>query len=199
MQDAFKDLNPQQLARLIQYAEGTTSGETPDGATLHAEKNAPWVNGNTRRCAFRPTRSSRIQIPVHSQWLRADEQYHNALRLRFGAAATTRSAPDSPRRHRGARACMRASTAPKKNAPRFALVRHPAAGRRGAERCDRRYRGRRSGAHGRRRLSHATAERGGGRRATNWSKCRARRFPRITARRTSARSDGRAKRPSPSR
>ena len=37
------NLSPQQLARLIAFAQA--GDEQIDGGQLHAEKNAPWVNG----------------------------------------------------------------------------------------------------------------------------------------------------------
>lgn len=82
--DAFKNLSPQQVARLIQYAEaGDVEGQV-DGGQLHAEKNAPWVNG-----AFTHLRFPSYQfVPYpktlyNAEWLRADEQYRDALNRRI--------------------------------------------------------------------------------------------------------------------
>jgi hypothetical protein len=82
MDDLIKQLTPQQLARLIQYAEG--GGETtPDGATLHAEKNAPWVNGMYTSQRFPAYVFQPYPKWLYTAgWIRADEQYRNALRLR---------------------------------------------------------------------------------------------------------------------
>ena len=83
MQDQLKNLSPQQLARLIQLAEGTGGEPTPDGATLHNEKNAPWVNGmysNYRAPAY--VHQDYPKTLFTADWIRADEQYRNALALR---------------------------------------------------------------------------------------------------------------------
>lgn len=84
MQDAFKNLTPQQVARLLQYAEGTTGGDAfVDGGVLHAEKNAPWVNGQYSNIRF----PAYVYQPYpkwlfNASWLKLDEQWRNALALR---------------------------------------------------------------------------------------------------------------------
>jgi hypothetical protein len=81
--DAFKNLSPQQVARLIQYAEaGDVEGQI-DGGQLHAEKNAPWVNGAFTHLRF-PAWSfvPYPKVLYNAQWLRADEQYRDALNRR---------------------------------------------------------------------------------------------------------------------
>jgi hypothetical protein len=83
MQDQLKNLSAQQLARLVQLAEGTGGDPTPDGAVLHAEKNAPWVNG--MYSAYRAPAYVFQPYPKYlfnAGWLRANEQYLNALTLR---------------------------------------------------------------------------------------------------------------------
>jgi hypothetical protein len=81
MSDLLNKLSAQQLARLQQMIDG--GDETPDGATLHAEKNAPWVNG--MYSAYRPPPYTPQFYPkwlFTADWLRADEQWRNALALR---------------------------------------------------------------------------------------------------------------------
>jgi hypothetical protein len=81
MQDVVKNLTPQQMARLVKYLDG--GDDTPDGAVLHAEKNAPWVNG--MYSSYRAPAYVHQPYPkwlFNAQWLRADEQWRNALTLR---------------------------------------------------------------------------------------------------------------------
>jgi hypothetical protein len=78
MQDAFKQLSAQQLARLIQYAEAGDDA-APDGAQLHAEKNAPWVNGAYTHLRFPPYEFRPYPKCLYtSAYLRAQEQYLQA-------------------------------------------------------------------------------------------------------------------------
>lgn len=87
MNEAFKHLSAQQIARLIQYAEGGETEGTPDGAVLHAEKNAPWVNGAFSHLRFPAYQFQPYPKRLYSAgWLRADEQYRDALnrRVRVG-------------------------------------------------------------------------------------------------------------------
>jgi hypothetical protein len=83
MQDQLKNLSPQQLARLIQLSEGAGGDPVIDGGVLHAEKNAPWVNGMYSN--YRPPPYVHQEYPKFlftADWLKADEQYRNALALR---------------------------------------------------------------------------------------------------------------------
>lgn len=89
MLDQFKNLSAQQIARLIQYAEGGSPSEQIDGAKLHAEKNAPWVNGAYSHLRFPPPArpgdpdfQAYPKVLFSAEYTRADEQYRNALRLR---------------------------------------------------------------------------------------------------------------------
>lgn len=88
MDEPFKQLSAQQLARLIQYAEGGDANPD-DGARLHAEKNAPWINGAYSHLRFpAPALPGTAEFQPYPKTLfngdyaRADEQYRNALRLR---------------------------------------------------------------------------------------------------------------------
>jgi hypothetical protein len=77
-----KTLSAQQMARLVQYLDGG-GDPTPDGGQLHAEKNSPWVNGMYSAQRF----PAYVFQPYpkwlyNAGWLRADEQYRNALALR---------------------------------------------------------------------------------------------------------------------
>ena len=81
MQDMFKNLSAQQLAKLMQLADG--GDQTPDGGTLHAEKNAPWVNGMYSNIKFPPyVFQPYPKTLFNAQYLKADEQYRAALALR---------------------------------------------------------------------------------------------------------------------
>lgn len=83
MTDALKNLTPQQLARLLQYAQGGEEQNNPDGATLHAEKNAPWVNGAYSHLRFPPYEFHPYpKMLFTADWVRCNEEYQNALRYR---------------------------------------------------------------------------------------------------------------------
>ena len=77
----FGNLTANQLAKLIQFAQADE--EHVDGAQLHAEKNAPWVNGIYSHLRFPSYTFQPFPKMLYSPgYQRAAAQYAGALKMR---------------------------------------------------------------------------------------------------------------------